>query len=221
MNFLVAVLVVTTVSFASNTLHGGSCGLANYALPETDYNHDSYAYDANEVFTTTIPASFGDYVVVDDFRRIYSEPIYYYTCWGVTTASVPYQLELILFEDSNGPDGPPISQNLYNCTIISSGFSYASYPVWVAIIHIPYGLDLAYNETVWLGSHRNDGNNWYPACGTTVSGSEAYRTLAAGWYFEPLSNTLQYGDLFKIISDSPPSGVALERNTWAGIKTAF
>ena len=129
-------------------------------------------------------------------------------------------MELLIIEDSNGPDGPPISQDSYNCTIIDSGFSFASYIIWVAILEVET-LYLPSNETVWLGSHRNDGDNWYPACGTAVSGSEAYRTLAAGWSFEPLSSSMEYGDLFKIISDTPPQGVSLERNTWAGIKTAF
>ena len=71
--------------------------------------------------------------------------------------------------------------------------------------------------TMWLGSHRNDGSNWYPLFGTIVTGSEAYRTVAAGWAWAPLSSSLVAGDLFKVIDGT----VSLNRTTWAGIKNMF
>ena len=212
---LFAVLVLMAcVAFASDTLRGEPGGVG-YALPATDAVYDSYAYNADEVFST-IPASFGDYAVVDDFGYT-GAYIRSYTCWAVTTASPPTELELLVIADDSGPEGAPILQTTYPCAAWNSGFTFAGYTVWVT--HLDMSMDpLTTYDTVWLGTHRNDGGSWYPACGTTVNGMEGYRTTSAGWAWAPLSSSIQAGDLFKIVRDQT---VALERITWAEIKNMF
>ncbi len=219
MKFLVVLLAVAALGFASDTLTGHSGGVG-YALPETDDTLDTYAYNDGEVFSS-IPASFTDYAVVDDYTAAVDADaiLETYTCWAVTTASAPTALELLVVEDASGaPSGAPVSQVSYTTAAASSGFTFGSYDVLIAV------MDLTSDEpvipigtTMWLGSHRNDGSNWYPACGTTVTGSEAYRTVAAGWAWQTISASLQSGDLFKVIDGT----VSLNRTTWAGIKNMF
>ena len=214
MKVFLILFVLTGITLASGTLRGEPGGVG-YALPATDAVIDSYAYNTDDMFTS-IPASFGDYAVVDDFG--YTEAyVRSYTCWAVTTASPPTELELLVVPDDSGPDGAPIFQTSYPCVTWDTGFTFYSYPVWIT--HLDMSMDpLITYDTVWLGTHRNDGGSWYPACGTTVSGIEGHRTTSAGWDWAPLSSSLQTGDLFKIVSDQT---VALERTTWAGIKSGF
>lgn len=213
MKIFVVLVTVVCVAFASDTLRGEPGGVG-YALPATDTVYDSYAYNADEVFSS-IPASFGDYAVVDDFGHTWTY-IRSYTCWAVTTDSPPTELELLVIADDSGPEGAPIIQKTYPCAAWDSGFTFASYTVWVT--HLDMSTDpLTTYDTVWLGTHRS-GGSWYPACGTTVDGMEGYRTTTAGWNWAPLSSSIQAGDLFKIVRDQT---VALERITWAEIKSSF
>jgi hypothetical protein len=80
------------------------------------------------------------------------------------------------------------------------------------------GSPVAVSSPVWLGPHRAAPDSWYPVGGLTITGSEGYRTIAAGWAWQPFSAALEPGDLFKIITYNPTS---LERITWAGIKNMF
>lgn len=201
---------------ADDTLTGQAVG-TGYSLPGNDDSYDSYAYNNDEILSS-IPASFTDYAVVDDFVHSGFTYIETYTTWGVTTGAAPTALEVLVVTDSSGPDGAPVSMNSYPCTATDSGFTFAGYTVWLVSIDlysipitIPSGL------TVWLGTHRNDGVTWYPACGATVTGMEAYRTVAAGWAWEPISASIESGDLFKVLV----LWTALERSTWASIKNSF
>ena len=219
MKFFVVLLVVVALSFASSTITGHSSGMGSVP-PATDDIFDSYAYDLATVFSS-IPASFTDYAICDDFTYASSAvAIDTYTHWAVTTASNPTEVELLVMNDASGPDGAPVSQVAYPTTVTNSGFAFGSYSVWQAVIDLSAApVEVTAGATVWLGPHRNDGSNWYPGAGTTVTGSEAYRTVAAGWAWEPFSNSLETGDIFKIVEGTIVS--SLERNTWAGIKNMF
>lgn len=153
MKLVFVLLALAALAFASGTITGQAGGVADYAPPATDSTLDSYAYNAAEQMST-IGASFDDYAAVDDYNGI-SSSIDTYTAWGVTTASAPTALEIMVVADDSG--------------------------------------------------------------GTTVSGSKAYRTLDAGWSWEPFSYSLVEGDLFKIIVGPPYS--SLNRSTWAEVKS--
>ncbi len=206
MKFIAAVFLFSMISLSQTAP----------IFPATDYIYDTYAYQHSQI-TSTVGASFGDYAVVDDFT--FSGSVYGYTCWGVTTAGPPFELELMLVPDGGGaPQGGPASTRVYAAGIADSGFSFAGYTVWIAELNLSPS-PLIEAGTWWLGSKRTDGSNWYPMAGTTVSGSEAHRTLSAGWSWQPYSQSIEEGDLFKIIESTPPS--SLERQTWAGIKLSF
>lgn len=220
MRFLLVLLAVAAMSFASGTIsgHAGGSG-GGFVYVETDDVLDTYAYSAAEQMST-IGASFDDYAAIDDFNYAVDTDIALtsYVCWGVTTGAAPTAMELLYVADVSGvPSGAPISQVSYPIVCTNSGFLYGSYTIWVGEI------DLSANPEVstpcWLGSHRNDSVNWYPIGGTTVTGSEGYRTLAAGWEWAPFSGSLVAGDLFKVINGTVVS--SLERTTWAGIKNIF
>lgn len=217
MRLLLVLFAVVAISFASGTLRGAPGGEASYTLPETDDLLDSYAYVAAEQMST-IGASFGDYAACDDYNgpHAYLET---YTTWGVTTGAVPTELEVLIVPDDAGAPSAsgPSSQVAYPTTFGDTGFTYGSYPIWIAVIDLsaaPVEID-----ATWIGPHRNDGVSWYPIGGTTVTGSEAYRTLVAGWAWEPFSQSLVAGDLFKVLDGELYN--ALDRNTWAGIKSMF
>ena len=217
MKFFAILLAVAGMAFASGTLTGSAGGTGGgFTRPGTDDILDSYAYNQAEQMGT-IGASFTDYAIIDDYYGGNAN-MDSYTCWGVTTASVPTDLELMIVADASGvPSGAPISQDSYSVTTVNSGYTYGSYPIWIATFDFtssPVYID----SPTWLGSHRNDGSSWYPIAGLTVTNSEGYRTLGAGWAWEPFSNSLEAGDLFKIIEGEPTS---LSRDTWAGIKNMF
>lgn len=218
MRFLVVLLVIAAVSFAAGTLRGGPGGVANYTLPETDDVLDTYAYVAAEQMSN-IGASFDDYATIDDYNGVAAN-INTYTMWGVTTASAPTTLDLMVFADDAGvpTSAGATSMETYPTTSSDTGMTYGSYAIWIAVIDCS-AAPVAVMTTDWVGSHRSDGSNWYPIGGTVVTDSEAYRTLAAGWAWEPFSTSLVAGDLFKVIDGTPVS--SLERNTWAGIKNMF
>ena len=220
MRFLVVLLVIVAMAFASDTLTGHSSGVGSVP-PATDDLFDSYAYDTGTVFGS-IPAAFTDYAICDDYTYAAAiTSIETYTHWAVTTASNPTELEFLVMNDASGPDGTPVSMVSYPTTVTDSGIAFGSYTVWLAVTDLSAApIEVPMGTTMWFGAHRNDGNNWYPGVGTTVTGTEAYRTLAAGWAWEPFSNSLEAaGDIFKIVEGSIVS--SLERNTWAGIKNMF
>lgn len=222
MIFQLLIFLVIGNASASGSIsgHPGGAG-GGFVFPETDYYYDSYAYNQSEQMST-IGASFDDYAAIDDFTWGVDGTVYLggYTCWGVTTGSAPTSLELLVVGDASGtPDGAPISQDSYPVTCVNSGYTFGGYIIWVAVMDLSSNPEVA--TPVWLGSHRADGVSWYPLGGTTVTGSEGYRTLAAGWSWEPFSVSLEAGDLFKVIADYcwwPP---AIARTTWAGVKSSF
>jgi len=219
MRLFVIILAVVGMAFASGTISGEPGGVG-HALPETDDVLDTYAYDTGTSFST-IPAASSDYAVCDDYTASGSGDsiIDTYTTWAVTTAANPTALELLYIADNSGPDGAPVSQTSYPAAVSNSGHMFGSYIVWIAVMDLSSDPAVVLNgETVWLGAHRNDGSNWFAGCGTTVAGSEGYRTLAAGWDWAPFSGSLVTGDLFKIIEGIDTS---LSRSTWAGIKNMF
>ncbi|MCK5840852.1 MAG: hypothetical protein KAH31_01690 [Candidatus Sabulitectum sp.] len=218
MRIFLVLFAVVAISFASGTLRGAPGGEAGYTLPGTDDELDSYAYAAAEQMST-IGASFTDYAVCDDYNGIHAY-LETYTTWGVTTGAVPTALEVLIIPDASGAPSTsgPSSQVSYPATLTDTGMTYGSYAIWLAVIDLS-ATPVEIDAPVWIGPHRNDSVSWYPIGGTTVTGSEAYRTLAAGWAWEPFSNSLVAGDLFKVLEGIPFT--ALERNTWAGIKNMF
>jgi hypothetical protein len=224
MKFLLVLLAVAVAGFASDAVITGHPGGAGYPLPEFDDVLDSYAYNDTTAFSTSLPASFGDYALIDDFSEVTLDAdasIATYSCWGVTTASPATALEILVVADSSGvPTGAPISQTSYTAASGNSGFTFGSYPIYLSIVDLSSSpVAVPYGTTVWIGAIRADGSNWYPSCGTTVRGSEAYRTVAAGWSWEAISGSIEAGDIFRVIEGTP--GTSLSRTTWAGIKNMF
>ncbi len=218
MKVLLVLLSVVAISFASGTLSGTPSGTATYTLPGTDDQLDSYTYNAAEQMNN-IGASFDDYAVCDDYNGMHAY-LETYTMWGVTTGTAPTALEVMIIPDDSGVPSAsgPSSQVSYPATVTDTGMMYGSYTIWLAVIDLS-AAPVVIDTPVWIGPHRADGGNWYPIGGTAVTGSEGYRTVAAGWTWTPFSDTLVAGDLFKILEGTPYS--ALERNTWAGIKNMF
>lgn len=219
MKLFAVLLAIVGLALASGTISGRPGGTGGgYWLPQTDYIYDTYAYNQGEQMST-VGASFGDYAVIDDFPWS-TNPIFTYTCWGVTTGSAPTSLNLLIVEDNGGvPTGAPLSSNSYSVTTGDTGYTFGGYIIWVAELDLS---DHPSFNNSWIGSHRSNGINWYPLGGTTVTGAEGHRTLAAGWSwvaFSDPSSGLEPGDLFKVIDGAPPP--SLERNTWASIKNLF
>ena len=216
MRLVTLLLTLTTIAFCSSTLSGEVSGSATCTLPETDDIHDSYVFTEDECLEKC-PASFNGYATCDDFSLGGSTAIYGYTHWGVTTGAWPVSLELLVISDYMGaPAGAPVSQESYQCDITHTGFTFGSYPI--LMIEMDLG-NLYIAPSTWIGARRNDSNAWYPMCGSTVRGSEAYITTASGWDWQPLSETIAPGDIFRIVEGFPVP--AIDRKTWAGIKTAF
>ena len=223
MRYLACVLFAFSVTGASGTLsgHTGGSGVG-FHFPETDYTLDSYMYNESEAMST-IPASYDDYAAVDDFDPYSFDDAVLgtYFCWGVTTGAPPTALDLLVVEDNYGnPGGAPVIQETCSTFLYDSGYLFSGYTIWLVEMH-PTPI---YVETpCWLGSQRNDGSTWYVVGGITVSGSEGYRTTAAGWAWAPFSAELEPGDLFKVMTDdwSTPWWVSLTRTTWAGVKNSF
>ncbi len=219
MRYFVLLSVFVAMSFASTSaLRGESGGIPNYTLPGTDDTLDTYAYNATEQMST-IGGSSSATAAVDDYNGI-NGTIETYTMWGVTTASPPTDLEMMIVPDDSGvpSSAGPSSQDSYPVSCSDTGMTYGGYTIWLVVVDCSAS-PISVSAPLWLGTHRNDGNNWFPVSGTTVTGIEAYRTVAAGWAWEPYSNEFEAGDLFKIIEGEPEN--SLNRNTWAGIKNMF
>ncbi len=212
MRFLMPVLALAVIAFAAPQISGTSSGSGVF-IPETDDIFDSYVYDAT--VCSSIPASFGDYRVVDDFQNSSDVTIGSFIYWGLTTGAVPTSLNLMCFENNAGMPGTEVFQTSYPITTGPSGFLYAGYTVYtttmVASVPVPA------NTPHWFGFHRPDANTWYVGIGPIVTGFEAHRTLAAGYAWQPMSSSIQAADLFKVIEGT----VSLDRSTWAGIKNLF
>jgi len=211
MKFLVLVFVIAGVAFASSSLSGTSAGSGIW-FPETDDVLDTYAY--GDDVCGTIPASFGDYRVVDDFQTAKGATISSFTYWGLSTGAIPTSLNLMQFADDSGAPGTEVFQTDYSIVSTNSGFTYAGYVVYKCDMAV--SLPLA-TGTYWFGFHRPGATNWYVGIGPTVTGYEAYRTLAAGYVWEAISVSIEAADLFKIVEGA----TALERTTWGSIKNLF
>lgn len=220
MKLIAVLLAITGFAFASVTFsgHGGGPG-GGAVYPETDDLLDSYAYSQAEQMST-VASSFGETAAIDDFTYAGDADVTItgYVVWGVTTTSVPSALNLLVVEDDGGlPTGAPTFTS-YPINTGNTGYTYGGYTIWMV------EFDLSDNPEVvipvWLGHHREGADSWYPLGGTTVTGSEGYRTTEAGWNWIPFSGgpePLPSGDLFKVIEGT----VSLQRNTWASIKNMF
>lgn len=213
MKYLALCLVLSFAVMASPQLRGVSEGTGSF-FPETDDTFDSYVYGPD--VCTTIPASFGDYRVVDDFVTAVDVTFGSFVYWGVTTAAVPTTLNIMCFENNAGVPGTEVFQTNNPITTAASGFTFAGYTVWTSTMNVSFAMSAG---TRWFGFHRPDANNWYVGLGTTVTGSQAYRTTVAGYAWVPVSTDPAIGpaDLFKVISGT----TALTRTTWAGVKVLF
>jgi len=218
MRTLAVLLAAATGALCSSTLSGELRGRGGLDLPETDMILDSYAVDFGDKIPT-IPGSFGDYAVIDDlvisWGSDYELWLDEYTTWCVTTANfVPSELVLLVVDDNYGvPAGEPISREVYPVDCYNSGFTHGGYIIWLTVMDLPYGTTV--QSPVWLGPQRQDGEDWYIVAGVMVSESEAYRTVEAGWDWQPLSQELEEADIFKIIEGD---SYGLQRSTWGGIK---
>jgi hypothetical protein len=212
MKFYVLMLLVAGFAVAQPEI-SGSFGGGGGGYPGTDDILDTYTYGSTVL--SNIPASFTDYRVVDDFTPALGGSFTKFSYWYVTTAANPTALELMYFPDAAGvPSGTPGFQTSYAVTTSNSGFLFGSYAVWYAQMNVSLPFTAGKQ---WYGFHRNDGNNWYVAVGTVVTNVQAYRTLAAGYAWEPCSSSIGACDMFKLIEGA----TALGRDTWAGIKTQF
>lgn len=220
MKLFVVLLAVASMAFASATFTGEVRGSGGLDLPEVDIEIESYPYDPGDQMST-IGASFGDYAAIDDCNYGLDAELWItlYLTYGVSTSgSAPSELALLVVEDDGGvPTGAPLSQDVYSVTSGNTGYTYGGYTIWQVEMAWSVG-EVGISTPVWLGPQRQDGSNWYPIGGLTVTGSEGYRTVAAGWDWQPFSQELEEGDLFKIIEGEPQ---ALQSNTWGGIKALF
>jgi hypothetical protein len=211
--YLALILLVSVAAMASPSLRGVSEGSGSF-FPETDDTFDSYVYDTS--VCSSIPASFGDYRVVDDFVYAAGDvTISSFIYWGLTTAAVPTTLNLMCFENNAGMPGTELFQTSNAVTTAASGFTYAGYTVYVTTM--PVSVDVPINTTRWFGFHRPDSNTWYVGIGPVVTGFEAHRTEAAGYSWAPMSSSIAAADLYKVVTGT----VSLERTTWAGVKSLF
>ncbi len=219
MKLFVVLLAVVGMAFASSTFSGEVRGSGGLDLPEVDFVIDTYPYDPDDQMST-IGASFDDYAAIDDCTYEVDADLWLtlYLTYGVTTSgSAPTDLTLLVVEDDGGvPTGAPLSEDSYSVISGNTGYTYGGYTIWQVEMNWVEG-EVGISTPVWLGPQRQ-GNNWYPVGGLTVSGSEGYRTVEAGWDWQPFSQELEEGDLFKIIEGELQ---ALESNTWGGIKALF
>ncbi len=219
MKYCFALFAIVGMAFASSTLdsptmEGVSGGEGGY-FPGTDDYFESYIYDAT--VCSSIPASANDYRVVDDFQPTVDVTMTQFSYYGITTGATPSALELMYFANNAGAPGDEVSQTSYPVTTTNTGFTFAGYIVWKADMVVD--LDLSAG-IYWFGFHRNDGgDNWFVGIGPCITGYEAYRTLAAGYTWAPMSASIQGADLFKELQGTPQG--ALLQSTWAGIKTQF
>ena len=219
MRTLAVLLAAAAAALCSSTLSGELRGSGGLDLPETDYICDSYAYQFGEEMSQ-IPGSFGDYAVIDDLVVSWGSDIDLfieeYTTWGVTPGnSTPSEMALLIVEDDGGvPSGAPISQDVYSVDCYNIGYTYYQYIIWKTDMYCaPYNVEVS--TPVWLGPQRQDGARWYVIGGVTASESEAHRTVRPGWDWQPFSQSLEEGDVFKIVVGS---SYDLQRSTWGGIK---
>ena len=213
MKLFAVLLAVSAMAFASGTFTGEISG-SYRGYSATDAELTSYVYDESEQLSS-IGASFGDYAVVDDYNGVAAEVDTYVT-WGISTGAVPTELNFMVVADVMTSDTPVINAP-YPVTLVDTGVTYGGYAIWETTMDLS-ATPVAVTPGIWLGPHRDSTVTWYPVAGSTVTGSEAYRTLAAGWAWEPLSTSIAAGDLFAVVEGIPTS---LSRSTWAGIKNNF
>jgi hypothetical protein len=131
MRILTVLLAVAGMAFAAGTISGRAGGTGGgFWFPETDDLIDSYAYSTGDQMGT-IGASFGDYAAIDDFAGAvdvdYS--ISSYITWGVTTASAPTALELLIVADVSGvPSGAPPQTAVSLMAATPSGWQPWTFP---------------------------------------------------------------------------------------------
>jgi hypothetical protein len=191
----------------------GEPGGTGFGFPATDWILDTYAYSQSSS-CTTIPASFTDYRVVDDFVRTSSCYVTGITNWFVTVHYTPTSLNIMCFANDDGMPGTEIFQTPHAVACSNSGYMFSSYIIYIAEMPLSQAFSPG---TRWIGMHRVDGSSWYVMVGTILTGSEAFRTVAAGYSWEPCSSSIGAVDIFKIIEGS----TALDRSTWGGIKNLF
>lgn len=204
--------VVAGCAYAQPEL-SGSFGGGGGGFPETDDMLESYTYGSTVL--STIPGSFTEYRVIDDFTPTQSVTITKFTQWFVTTAALPMALELMYYPDNAGaPSSTPGFETSYPVVLTNSGFLFGSYPVYTAQMTVSLGIP---SGKRWYGFHRNDGSNWYACVGSVVTNVQAYRSMTPGYSWQPCGSSIGVCDTFKMIEGT----VALGRDTWAGIKAQY
>jgi len=226
MKLFLVLFVCVAASFASSTLTGPIGGEYNLNLPSTDDVVDTNAYESATMYTTAYGSS-GDYYVAEDFTPSGNFYITDVSWWTITTAATPAPsgVEVIFYTDAApGPgsvlwSGVPIALNH-----IDTGVTFAGYVVWLTTATLPDTDYFTANSgtTYWVCMHRTDGSNFFIVLDTVVRGTECYRVDVTGGSYVPGSTTgsplYDPADVFQIIEGTT---TALDRSTWADIKTIF
>ena len=214
---IVSLAVILAVSFADSTWEGHTEGV-HIPLPPTDDIIDTNAYDEEHVFSTAF-AIFTNFWVADDFTPDYMADIEILTIWTVTTTTNPAAIEVFFYNDvAPGPGVVLWTQLTTDITWTDSGVTFAGYTIYICEMSLPNADYFTVNggTTYWVTAHRSDGQNLYSIHDDEVEGTECYRDIGSGWV--PGSTTgYAATDMFRIIEGT----IALDRNTWGGLKTLF
>jgi hypothetical protein len=213
MKYLSLLLVVSAFAVAQPEISGEFGGQGYF--PGTDDILDTYTYGSSVL--GTIPASFGDYRTVDEFVATQNANLTKFTYWGLSTTTNPSSLNLMCFANNAGvPSSTPTFETSYPVTVVNSGFTFGSYTVYYAQMTVSLSIVAG---TQWWGFQRPGADTWYVGVGSVVEGYEAYRTLGAGYSWQPCSGSIGACDMFKIIEGAYLA--ALDRSTWGEIKHQF
>lgn len=223
--FFVVLFVVATASLASSTLTGPIGGRYTLEMPATDDLIDSNAFFEPDMYTTAF-ASYDDYYMAEDFTpSMIDYDVTDVTWWMVTTGAVPTpsNLEVLFYSDAAPGPGTLLWTGVPTAIQLDdTGVTFAGYAIWQTKVTLPdtdYFVASA-GVPYWVSIHRTDGTNFFIILDSIVVGTECYRIVAAGDPWVAGSTTgYPATDVFQIIEGTPV--VALDRSTWADIKTVF
>lgn len=217
-------MIVLSILLGTLALEGIPAVVGGSSSPVTPPLPDYYDVACSQPFNYSALASglgfsgSNSFMLADDFTTTSPSNINYIEIWAIYTSGNPTSFRVQFRSDASGPGAILTDFNTTAVFHVNTGLSWYGYPLWYTEISPGVTFTASPGTKYWFCLQTLTGGMSYWLSASQTWADMAYHSSNNGSTW--LSSQQVFGaayEQFVILSDI----VALERNSWGGIKTLF